>query len=294
MAILRVEEFTATADVLGLVKRVRYSKGDGELAIEATSADEAVSILAKLAVGRVEGLTAKATPEGEAVLVRTAFKEEAQQEVRQQAPPPPPPPTNVVDVPDEEPAPQAEAVEPDEPDGVDDDGDEEPAPQAKAQAPAKKRSRRKKPVEAPAKVEPAPQVEAPVPQPEPVAAAPAKATPATSVQADVEAMAAAEPQAAPAGGNGAQATSLLPTAPEPAAPPPAPAAATGNGGMEPELLDAKKIRDVVNYWWEKGITKPDDIVARCLAVKDDVKVLARIRNVEERVRRAITVMGLGS
>lgn len=65
-----------------------------------------------------------------------------------------------------------------------------------------------------------------------------------------------------------------------------------DGELPEELSGAKKLRDVVSYFYDSGITDPEEIVARCVAVKDGVKVLARIKNVEDRVRRALDVLGL--
>jgi len=78
------------------------------------------------------------------------------------------------------------------------------------------------------------------------------------------------------------------------APKPSPKAggSVGGNGLPEELTDAKKLRDVVSYFFDQGITDPDQIVARCVEVAPKVKVLARIKNVEDRVRRALEVLGM--
>ena len=82
----------------------------------------------------------------------------------------------------------------------------------------------------------------------------------------------------------------------------APAKSNGNGKLaetvkvtvNAEPLHAMtSLGEVVVYLYEKGVTTPDALVAECAVLKGQVPLLGRITNLEERVRRAYEVKGLG-
>lgn len=113
-----------------------------------------------------------------------------------------------------------------------------------------------------------------------------------------------EPEAAPA--------EAAPTRAQPAEPPSAKANghtnghANGNGkgadgdswGLSSpdappiELMQARKLRDVLVYLLKQGITDPNKVLAECERLKSQVPVLQRITNMEERVPRTLGVIDL--
>lgn len=83
-----------------------------------------------------------------------------------------------------------------------------------------------------------------------------------------------------------------------------PAPAKSNGKLDEKVavkVDAGPLHnmtslgEVVVYLYEKGITTPEALVAECTAMKDAVPILSRIPvpNIDERVRRAFEIKGLG-
>ena len=70
-------------------------------------------------------------------------------------------------------------------------------------------------------------------------------------------------------------------------------AAPAQDGLPPELVGAKQLRHIVSYFYDNGIaTTVDAIVERCAEHQADVPVLARIKNLEDRVRRACSVLDI--
>lgn len=155
------------------------------------------------------------------------------------------------------------------------------APRAAAKAPAK--------AEAPTAPEPAPE-----PAPTPAAeAAPAPAPKAPEQAGDIRSdLGIASDPTATSSANELMATNQAPSSPEPKAAP-SNGNGNGNGTVPAALLEAKKLRDVVSYWYDSGVTDPDQIVQKCTEMKDHVEVLKRLRNFEPRIRRALDVLGLG-
>lgn len=72
------------------------------------------------------------------------------------------------------------------------------------------------------------------------------------------------------------------------------APAKTNGKVDPAPLHSMtSLGEIVVHLYEKGMTSPDALVAECAALKEQVPLLGRITNLEERVRRAYEVKGLG-
>jgi hypothetical protein len=59
------------------------------------------------------------------------------------------------------------------------------------------------------------------------------------------------------------------------------------------LHDMTSLGEVVVYLYEKGTVEVDALVAQCAALKEEVPLLSRIANLDERVRRAYEIKGLG-
>jgi hypothetical protein len=103
----------------------------------------------------------------------------------------------------------------------------------------------------------------------------------------------------PSTGNGATAMhTSAPLAQPPVAhvvpekkPEPTPVAATGD--VATDLADAKKMLDVVNYFFERGIKDADAIAAECEKVKMKVPVLSRVGDMRDRVARTMVAAGIG-
>jgi outer membrane biosynthesis protein TonB len=134
--------------------------------------------------------------------------------------------------------------------------------------PAKKRSAPKKAAEEP---EP-PAAEEPAPEPEAKAEAKPARKPVKSatVQDDIEAKEEA-----------------------PEEPEPSPKAETSSGnGISQELLGAKKLRDIVSILYDEGFKTPEDMVARCQEIAPKLPVIKRIKNLDERITRAMEVMDM--
>jgi hypothetical protein len=255
MAMLRVTGFQATAEIRGTVKNVGYDGAIRRLWIDALDADEAVVLIA--ALGGAPGHVVGAMPQGEQEVVMAAAA---------------------------------------------------PAAAARAMAVLHTGEPKVETVVVPAAVPASATPPAPAEQPSAAEVKSARKPPArrrgagtaATVQDDVGAMAKSEPEPADDFSLSASPVVEQPApppvhsdpAPAPAPAPAVPVAAPSTGGVPRELTEAKKIRDVVAYFYDSGIRDPEEIVRRCLEVKDDIQVLARIRNADERVRRAITVMGL--
>jgi hypothetical protein len=60
-----------------------------------------------------------------------------------------------------------------------------------------------------------------------------------------------------------------------------------------ELLNARKLRDVLGYLMDNGVNDPDDIKAECNRLKDKVPVLQRINDLDSRIDRTLEVMDMG-
>jgi len=72
----------------------------------------------------------------------------------------------------------------------------------------------------------------------------------------------------------------------------APIAAKGVADIPLAVLNAPKLRDVLVYLSESGLKSADDLVKKCMEFQPHVACLTRIANLEDRVRRALEVMGL--
>jgi outer membrane biosynthesis protein TonB len=69
--------------------------------------------------------------------------------------------------------------------------------------------------------------------------------------------------------------------------------AGGNGAeVSSELLGAKKLRDIVSILYDEGFKTQEAMVEKCVAVAPKLPVLKRVKNLEERVTRAMDVMGM--
>ena len=113
---------------------------------------------------------------------------------------------------------------------------------------------------------------------------PAKAKPAPSEDAEAK----GEEKAAPA-------PAAAPAEAESDAPAAKPAAKANGKASEapPELVNARKLRDILAYFMKAGITDKDALVAECEKVRVSVPILARIANLDERVGRTLEVMDMG-
>jgi hypothetical protein len=306
MTIQSVSKFGGTAEIGSVVRPFAYDGETRNLSIGELDADQAVVLLQ--ALGRGEGFVAPGIGIGQETIVTAAAADAAASRagvsphdtkvgdgngksaacpsvadpsvVAAAAVTPKPAPAVVDPKPPKAADPEPlKAADPEPPKAADPEppkaADPEP-PKAETKAtpkkaePAKRRPGRPKAGDIRGDMEAAKDPTATVGQAELLA----KAAPPES---EPEPIPAAKPASAPA-------TALEP---EPKATAPA-----GGNGVPEEVLAAKKLRDVVSYWYDSGVTDADEIVARCVAVKDKVEVLRRMRNVEDRVRRAIDVLGL--
>lgn len=279
MTIQTITTFEGTAEVGANVRPFRYDSAARELTIGDLDADQAVLLLR--AIGRGESTVAPGIGTGQdEVVVAAAAKAAA----------------------DRAGAPAASSSE-----RVKVGGPDHGKPASSSDAKAAGRTEAKpadppaeKPADPPAETKAPAKPAAPAPAPAETKApakkrgsskAPAKGANVRddmSVAADPEATEAPPVETAPE-----KTAAKAPETPQdaPKAAPPTEGSSGGNGLPE-ELVGAKKLRDVVSYFFDSGITDPEEIVARCVEVKDGVKVLARIKNVEDRVRRALDVLGL--
>lgn len=60
-----------------------------------------------------------------------------------------------------------------------------------------------------------------------------------------------------------------------------------------EIMEAKKLRDVLRELQAQGIKDQDDLKAECKRIQARVPVLSRIGNLEDRITRTLEVMELG-
>lgn len=71
------------------------------------------------------------------------------------------------------------------------------------------------------------------------------------------------------------------------------AASDDAAGLLPEeLRKTDKLRDVLTWAFENGARTTADIVAKCKEVTPHIPLLARVSNLEDRVKRAVIVLGL--
>lgn len=84
-------------------------------------------------------------------------------------------------------------------------------------------------------------------------------------------------------------------------PPPVPTAAAEPEGGDPlappgalplELLQARRVRQVVAYLVEHGMQKQEDIVRECERIKSQIPALALVRDMADRVGRVLPLMDL--
>lgn len=74
------------------------------------------------------------------------------------------------------------------------------------------------------------------------------------------------------------------------------AKASANGKEKPlpeAILNARKLRDVLAFMMDKGITDPEDLKAECARIKDRVPALQRIADLDSRIDRTLEVMEMG-
>ena len=57
--------------------------------------------------------------------------------------------------------------------------------------------------------------------------------------------------------------------------------------QEQDFDGARRLRDVVQVFADRGITDTDEIVARCVALKDSVSILKRVTDIEGRMPIAV-------
>lgn len=259
MTIQSVTSFEGTAEVGASVRPFRYDGAARELTIGDLDADQAVLLLRE--VGRGKGVVAEGVGDGQDEIIVAAAANAGGERVRVGGPRHGEP-TRVVGKPAAEPASTkaTSTVEPavsralEKPAASPEPEPEKPKAEA-AKGPAKKRGVKKGNVQDDLDL---------ATDPEATEEPPAEETPAEAAPPPQDAQ-----QPSPKAGG-----------------------SVGGNGLPEELTDAKKLRDVVSYFFDQGITDPDQIVARCVEVAPKVKVLARIKNVEDRVRRALEVLGM--
>ena len=66
------------------------------------------------------------------------------------------------------------------------------------------------------------------------------------------------------------------------------------GEIPHEVLSAKKLKDVLGYYMDRGIKEPSALIAECEKLKPHVPFLQRIDNISDRVTRALEVMGVSA
>lgn len=72
-----------------------------------------------------------------------------------------------------------------------------------------------------------------------------------------------------------------------------PATGGGNGEISEEVKKISKMRDLLVYLHEHGHESEDAIAVECARLQEHIPFLQRISNLDDRVRRAYTVLGLG-
>ncbi len=65
------------------------------------------------------------------------------------------------------------------------------------------------------------------------------------------------------------------------------------GEVPPEMANARKLKDVLSVLITRGITDKDALKAECARIKNDVPVLSRITNLDERIDRTLEVIDMG-
>lgn len=128
--------------------------------------------------------------------------------------------------------------------------------------------------------------EAPAPEKPKPAAKKAAEAPKPAEEPKVEAPKVEEPKPEPAK------AAKAPKADKPAAEKP-----PTNGVAPLELPDAVKatgsMKELLHWLVEEGkVATADDLVAQCIALKDQVPILGKVPDVDQRVRRAVEVLGL--
>ena len=87
-----------------------------------------------------------------------------------------------------------------------------------------------------------------------------------------------EPQAAPA---------VAPRPPAPQRAMPMPVEKPANGEVPDRIMKATKLRDVVVYLLDSGCKTTAEILTECEKLKSRIELLARMNNLEERVKRQL-------
>ncbi len=78
------------------------------------------------------------------------------------------------------------------------------------------------------------------------------------------------------------------------APKPKAKAPAAKPAVAKELLEARKLRDVLAYLMDKeSLTDHDELKARCAAIKESVPCLQRITDLDSRIDRTLEVMDMG-
>jgi hypothetical protein len=62
-----------------------------------------------------------------------------------------------------------------------------------------------------------------------------------------------------------------------------------DGQLPPEVLNAISLREVLAWLFDQGVVEYEDVLARCFAMQKKVGVLDRITNLEERVKRGVSL-----
>lgn len=258
MAILRVKSLVATAEIAGLVREVGYDGETKRLWVEALNADEAVELLKNM--GRASRQLTQGTTANETAVVEQLAGQTDEPPVAKETPKPvakEPPKPKMEPKPARKSAPKKAAAPtppPQEEASGDEDLDEDLDDMVGDDDQGDDDVQ-----EAAAEPEPEAKV-APKASRKPVKSA----TVQDDIEAKDEAPAEPEPTAAPSGGN----------------------------GISQELLGAKKLRDIVSILYDEGFKTPDAMVARCQEIAPKLPVIKRIKNLDERITRAMEVMDM--
>lgn len=70
-------------------------------------------------------------------------------------------------------------------------------------------------------------------------------------------------------------------------------AAADEEEVDPKLISAKKLKDVLAVLMDQGITDVEDLKAECARLKEVVPVLSRIAELDARIDRTLEVMDMG-
>jgi len=68
-----------------------------------------------------------------------------------------------------------------------------------------------------------------------------------------------------------------------------PISVEGDSQLPPEVLNAISLREVLAWLFDQGVVEYEEVLARCFAMQKQVGVLDRITNLEERVKRGVSL-----